>query len=107
MITATFKDGKALICVIPSKTKSGVYLVRVEPQGENLVVSHLCPAKRFGNQCRHVQEAVECYRNWKYWEPERKIAERHQRIILQPHWEQIPVPQSLEDFAKEVMESAS
>ncbi|MDQ0338155.1 hypothetical protein J2S00_000939 [Caldalkalibacillus uzonensis] len=103
MITATLKDGKALICCIPSKTKNGVYLVRVEPEGPFLVVSHFCPAYRFRNQCSHVEEAVQCYRNWRYWEPKREVIERRQRIILQPHWEQIPVPASMEEVIEAAM----
>ncbi len=98
MITATFKDGTALICAIPSRSKNGVYLVRVEPKGSFLLVAHICPAHRFGNRCSHVEEAVECYRNWRYWEPERKVKESRRHIVLQPHWEQIPVPSSMEEI---------
>ena len=107
MVTATFRDGKALICVIPSKTRDGVYLVRVEPEGESLLVSHSCPAYRYKNRCGHVDEAVQCYRNWRYWEPERKVVPRHQHIILQSQWTQIPVPASIEEVAEAALGETS
>jgi len=97
MITATFTDGAALICAIPSKSQNGLYLVRVEPVGEKgLKVTHYCPASRFKNRCSHVEEAVACYREWQWWEPEREeIITVSSTVVLRPEWKQIPTQNSL------------
>lgn len=63
-----FTDGAALICVVPSRTHNGVYLVRCEPVETDLIVSHDCPAIRFGRACRHIQEAASAYELWHWWE---------------------------------------
>lgn len=103
MITATFVDGDALICAIPSKSKNGVYLVRVETSEDKLLVTHSCPAKRFNNNCTHIEEAVRCYLLWRWWIRKGEIVEKSSQVTLQPHWEQIPVPGSLESVLYDVL----
>ncbi|MCF6094535.1 hypothetical protein L1765_11230 [Microaerobacter geothermalis] len=99
MIISAFTDGIALYCVIPSKSRSGVYVVEVKPENERLIVSHACPAHRFKTKCTHVEEAISCYRQWRWWEfapwlPQKEIVPINRHITLQPQWEQIPVPGS-------------
>ncbi len=95
MVTATFTDGDTLICVIPSKTKNGVYLVEVKLIDSNkLLVSHVCPAQKFNTHCSHVEQAVECYNQWKWWQRGREIITESRHITLKEQWEQIPVPGS-------------
>lgn len=97
MITSAFIDGDTLYCVFPSKSNNGVYIVEVQPQGDKLIITHECPAQRFKNRCSHVKEAITAYYTWKWWDPPRLLVEHNQTITLQPHWEQISVPGSLED----------
>jgi|GEM_PF-4134408 len=47
---------------IPSSSSPAVHWVRCQPLGPWLVVTHECPAVRYGRTCRHVREAVEEYR---------------------------------------------
>ena len=103
MVTATFTDGVALICAIPSKSQNGLYLVRVEPVGEKgLKVTHYCPASRFKNRCSHVDEAVECYRQWRWWETDRReITTVSSTVVLKPDWKQIPTPKQLEEIIEQ------
>lgn len=104
MVTATFTDGSALICVIPSRTKNGVYLVKVESYGDKqLVVTHSCPSHRFKNTCSHVNEAVKCYRKWRWWEHRKRVQTKKGYITLQPEWEQIPVPGSMQETVFQVL----
>lgn len=103
MITATFTDGVALICVIPSKSKNGVYLVKVEPNGDELTVIHRCPAHRFHTMCSHVEKAVACYKQWRWWERPKTVRIESRAVILQPEWEQIPVPGSVQDTVLHVL----
>jgi hypothetical protein len=111
MITATFTDGVALICAIPSKSQNGLYLVRVEPVGEKgLKVTHYCPASRFKTRCSHVEEAVECYREWRWWEPKREeIITVSSTVVLRSEWKQVPTPQQFEKIIEHAggMERAS
>lgn len=51
MITAAFTDGKALFCLIPSNRHNGMYVVRAEPQGMELIVSQECPALKYKASC--------------------------------------------------------
>lgn len=103
MITATFVNGDALICAIPSKTKDGVYLVEVKKQGDKILVTHYCPASLFKNNCSHVQEAVDCYLQWRWWDLRKEIVQRSSQIILQANWQQIPVPGSIEFVLRDVL----
>lgn len=99
MITATFTDGIALYCVIPSKATTGVFIVEVRPTDDGrLLVAHRCPAKRQGKGCTHVWEAVNCYYRWKPWDQDRQIVEEVRKIILQPHWEKIHVPSEKDEI---------
>lgn len=107
MIEAAFTDGDALICVIPSKSQNGVYLVKVEPNKDNLTVSHSCPAHRFGNECSHVQTAVDCYYTWRWWEKPLPIETEHQFVVLDPEWNQVPVPGGITDTILHVIEGDS
>lgn len=103
MITATFVNGDALICAIPSKTNNGIYLVEVKPRGEHLFATHYCPANHFKNKCSHIQESIDCYFSWKWWDIRREIVHRSSQIILQPEWEQVPIPGSLESVLEDVL----
>ncbi|GGA56167.1 hypothetical protein GCM10007416_31680 [Kroppenstedtia guangzhouensis] len=103
MITAAFTDGIALICVIPSQSKNGTYLVRVETHGNELIVTHHCPAYRFKHTCSHMYEAVASYCEWRWWERPKTVRTVCRTVILQPDWEQIPVPGSVQDTALQVM----
>lgn len=107
MITAAFTDGIALICVIPSQSKNGVYLVRVETRGDELIVTHRCPGHRFKNTCFHMYEALACYFDWRWWERTKTVRTEHRTVILQPEWEQIPVPGSVQDAVLQVMAGES
>lgn len=103
----TFSDEMALICAIPSKSQNGIYLVRVDPAGEELVISHTCPASAFGKSCLHVAEAVSLYERWQWWEPKKRIRTEVRRIVLQPHWQQIQLPSSPIDIIRLVIRDAS
>lgn len=107
MISAAFTDGKALICAIPSKRSNGVYLVRVEPTEMELIVSHDCPAIKYGGQCKHIAIAVTAYELIQWWEPKKKIVIETRRNILQPDWKQVPVPKTLDDKLREWINDAS
>jgi len=102
-----FTDGAALICVVPSRTQNGVYLVRCEPAGRELIVSHDCPASRFGRTCRHIHEAVAAYERWQWWEPKKRIVPVQKRIALQPEWDQVQLTPSPEDILRAVVQNAS
>jgi len=98
-----FTDGVALICAIPSNTQNGVYLVRAEPQGNKLIVSHDCPAARFGNECRHVPVTVAAYERYHWWEPKKRVVIVPKRIVLHPDWQQIELPLSPEELVRAVI----
>lgn len=104
MIQAAFTDGIALICVIPSKSKNGVYLVKVEPREDCIAVTHQCPAYRFHNDCSHVMKAVTCFYTWRWWEEPKPIVTIWEHITLNPEWDQIPVPGSTQDAIRLVIE---
>lgn len=100
----TFTDGKALICSMPSTSQNGVYLVRVEPTGNHIVVSHDCPACHFGHKrCKHVELAVEAYERWQWWEPKKRVQSITRKIVLMADWEQITLPPSPEEQLQEVI----
>jgi hypothetical protein len=104
MSMITFTDGKALICSMPSTSQNGVYLVRVEPTGNHIVVSHDCPACHFGNKkCKHVQMAVQAYERWQWWEPKKRVQSITRKIVLTADWEQIQLPPSPEEQLQEVI----
>lgn len=107
MIDATFTDGDSLICVIPSKSQNGVHLVKVTPREDSLIVTHTCPAHRFGNQCSHVQEAMDCYRQWRWWQKPLPVYTEHKFVVLDPEWEQVPVPGGVTDTMLRVIEGDS
>lgn len=103
MIEAVFTDGDALICVIPSKSKNGVYLVKVLPDEDALTVTHSCPAHRFGNECSHIQTAVDCYREWRWWKKPLSVRAEHKFVVLDPNWDQVPVPGGATDTILHVL----
>jgi hypothetical protein len=102
-----FTDGTALIVVVPSKTLNGVYLVRVEPNGLKLFVSHDCPAARHGKVCWHVHQAVAAYERVHWWEPKKEVVFAPRRIVLRPEWRQVKIPASPEDMVRAVVQDAS
>jgi hypothetical protein len=102
-----FTDGAALICVVPSRTHNGVYLVRCEPSGGDLIVSHDCPAIRFGRACRHVHEAASACERWQWWEPKKRIKLVCRRIVLKPEWDQVQLTPSPEELLRAVVMNAS
>lgn len=104
MIEAAFTDGIALICVIPSKSQNGVYLVKVTPCENLLIVSHSCPSHRFGNPCSHTREAVKGFYTWRWWAEPLPIETDHQHVELDPEWDQIPVPGGMTDTVLQVIE---
>lgn len=101
MITAAFTDGRALICLIPSTRHNGVYVVRAEPQGMDLIVSHDCPALKYKGTCSHVSEVATAYQAVQYWEPQKRVVVELRRIVLQSHWVQVPVPKPSIDRIRE------
>ncbi len=105
MVKATFIEGNTLYCVLPSKSKSGNYIMSVENIEGKLVVTHSCPASKFKNECLHVREAVNCYLQWRWWEQLQGIVTVTKHVALQPTWEQIPVPGSIEDTIDIVWEA--
>lgn len=102
-----FTDGTALIVVVPSQSHNGVYLVRCEPSGMELIVSHDCPAARRGRMCRHVREAESVYERVHWWEPRKEIVLVPCRIVLRPEWRQVEVPASPEEMLRAVIHNAS
>jgi len=102
-----FADGTALIVVVPSRTQNGIYLVRCEPAGMKLIVSHDCPAARRGKPCWHIQEAAAAYERVHWWEPKKEVVLAPRRIVLQPGWRQVSIPASLEDRLRAVIQGAS
>lgn len=102
-----FTDGVALIVVIPSRSQNGVYLVRTEPQGDKLLVSHDCPAVQFGRECRHVTQAAAAYERFHWWEPKKKVIPRTGRIVLRSDWKQIDLPPSPEERIRELIADVS
>lgn len=100
----TFTDGKALICVIPSDSSNGVYLVRAEPQGSVLLISHECPACSFNKKksCKHVTIAAELYKRWQWWEPTKVIKTVTKRIVLQADWKPVTLSVSLDESLRVV-----
>ncbi|WP_233184906.1 hypothetical protein [Paenibacillus sonchi] len=105
----TFTDGAALICVIPSDSSNGVYLVRAEPMGDILLISHECPACNFNKKrsCRHVAIASEMYKRWQWWEPAKEIKTVTKRIVLQPDWEPVTLSVTMEEALRAVSVHAS
>jgi hypothetical protein len=101
VISAAFTDGRALICLIPSTRHNGVYVVRAEPQGMDLIVSHDCPALKYKGTCGHIAEAAAAYQAIQYWEPRKRIIIQQQRIVLEPHWRQGLVPKTATDQIRE------
>lgn len=103
----TFTDGQALICALPS-SKGGVYLVRVEPQFNDLVITHECPACRFGSKsCKHIQTAVELYYRWQWWEPQKPVHTVTRKIVLSPDWEQVQLSPSEAEQLRAVLRHAT
>lgn len=103
MITAAFADGDALICAIPSESKSGLYFVAVHTDSNCLSVT-FSGSGSMENQLLHVKEAIACYHMWHWWEKRVKIIVRSAPIILQPHWIQIPVPGTINDITQQIGE---
>lgn len=85
-----WQDRDALILAMPS-SRGGVYLIRANPlQGGGIEVTHACPAT---SRCWHQNIALETYRKWRWWEPApEKVLYRSRAIVLNPGWDQIPVP---------------
>lgn len=102
-----FTDGKAFIVVVPSRTQNGVYLVRCDPIGMKLIVSHDCPAASHGKPCWHVQQAVAAYERAFWWEPKKDVHILRSRIILRPEWRQVNIPPSPEEALRAVIRGAS
>jgi hypothetical protein len=102
-----FMDGMALIVAVPSRTQNGVYLVRCEPAGLNLIVSHDCPAAYHGKLCWHIQEAVAAYERVHWWEPKKEVVLTPRRIVLQPDWRQVSIPLNPVDWLRTVIHDAS
>lgn len=102
-----FTDGTALIVVLPSRRSNGVYLVRAEPKGMELIVSHQCPAQQYGRPCSHVRLAAEAYRTWQWWEPEKTVRLEIRRIVLDAGWEQVELPKDRLAQLREWMHDAS
>lgn len=104
----TFTDGNALICVFPSSKQNGVYLVKVEPHYNDLIITHDCPACHYGHkQCKHVQMAAEAYERWQWWEPKKQIHTVTRKIVLSAEWKQIQLPPSQEEQLRAVIDHAS
>ncbi|MNN27646.1 hypothetical protein D3C81_1411870 [compost metagenome] len=105
----TFTDGTALICVIPSDSSNGVYLVRAEPMGDILLITHECPACSFNKKksCKHVTIAAELYKRWQWWEPAKEIKTVTKRIVLQPDWEPVILSVTMEEALRAVSVHAS
>lgn len=101
MITAALTDGKALICLIPSERQNGVYVVRAEPRGMDLVVSHDCPALKYKGSCKHIAEVAAAYQAVQYWEPQKRIVVEQRRIVMQPEWVPVPVPKTTTERIRE------
>lgn len=103
----TFTDGKALICALPS-SKNGVYLVRVEPQFNDLVITHECPACRYSKRpCKHIEMAATLYYRWQWWEPSKPIHTVTRKIVLDASWQQIELPPSTEEQLRSVIRYAT
>lgn len=103
MITAAFADGDALICAIPSESKSGLYFVAVHTERDCLSVT-FSGSGSMENQLPHVKEAIACYHMWHWWEKRVKVIVRSAPIILRPHWIQIPVPGTVNDITQQIGE---
>lgn len=56
-------------------SNNGVYLVRVEPLKDELIITHECPACIQGRECRHIPFAEAIYKRWQWWEPDKQIRE--------------------------------
>lgn len=88
-VEAAWQDGDALILSMPS-SREGVYLVRVQPMQGGLKITHSCPAT---SRCWHQLMAAKMYMMWRWWDPvPEKLYLEKKTIILDPDWEQIPVP---------------
>ncbi|GIP08178.1 hypothetical protein J1TS5_03480 [Paenibacillus macerans] len=99
-----FTDGKVLICVIPSSRQNGVYLVQAEPQFNDLIITHDCPACHYNSgYCKHVRIAVEAYERWQWWEPKKRVHTVTRKIVLSPDWEQVQLPPSPEEQIQAVV----
>lgn len=107
MIEAAFTDGVALICVIPSKSNNGVYLVKVSPSEEDLTIQHSCPAQKFGYECDHVKEAIKCFHAWQWWKKPLPVKVKQKFVVLDPNWDQVPVPGEIMDTMLHVIEGDS
>ncbi len=100
MIKSTFTDGESLFVVIPSHSNNGVHIVAMRLNKDILEVTHHCERLHYGNNtCSHIQKAVQCFTEWKWWVRFRDIKIIEGRVHLQADWEQIPVPASIEDIA--------
>lgn len=94
-----YKD--SLFVAMPSR-RGGVYLARVSPTRNGLEITHSCPA---AGRCWHQQAAYEVYREWLWWEPiPEKVVCKNQVVLLDPNWEQIPVPGAWPPGLKEVLD---
>lgn len=107
MIEAAFTEGNSLICVIPSKSNNGVYLVKVTSSEEALIIQHLCSAQKFDHECDHVQEAVTCFYTWRWWVKPLPVKTEPILMRLDPNWEQVPVPGGVMDTMMLVIEGDS
>ena len=103
-IRATFTDGTALYYVVSSQIHYGNVIVKVENKNNTLVVSHKCKWNtiRSDLKCRHVLDAKRLYHAWRWHEPIDQVVYRCEKITLQPEWEIIHDPTSVEAIVTEV-----
>lgn len=91
-----------LYLAMPS-SRGGLYLVKVAPAAEGIEITHSCPAK---GQCWHQKAALEAYTKYRWWEPEpEKVTFKNKVVLLDPHWEQIPVPGEIPPELEKYMEA--
>ncbi|HWO74727.1 MAG TPA: hypothetical protein VNM69_02280 [Bacillus sp. (in: firmicutes)] len=105
MIKATFTDGTALYYAVPAQSnQDGLVIVQVKKVKNQLVVTHACSFNKLKSNavCMHNQEAVELYREWRWWDRYEKIVYQSGKVVLQADWEVIHTPNSIDAILSEV-----
>lgn len=105
-----FTDGTALYYVVPNcvaynnDTILGNTLVKVENINFILYVTHQCKYNEIRSNvlCRHVIDADIYYKRWKRNERINKVVYQRGKIRLQPDWQQIKGPDSVDSFLGDV-----
>ncbi|MFT9486784.1 MAG: hypothetical protein ACH0QD_05390 [Tepidibacillus sp.] len=100
-----WQEKDSLVLSFPSKSnKLRHYLVKVQRHKDSILVQHQCPASINGKRCHHIQDAVNHFIKWRWWEPQLdNVKSTNNPIIKKSNWKEILVPGTEGDLIDQLM----